>query len=650
MNLTPEEKAIGRENFYAAVGSNLKIHGESQSPRDFLKQAVVRGVTCGGRPNASIPEPLDPASTPSLGEYYFEHDFPPAERLRVGVIGTGDEGSVLIGAINPNYIDVRAVADIRPYNIHRAFYGDYSSATARSVRCGLMAKYGWKTKEEGGVKEYGHYEELIANAQADGIEAVIIALPLHLHAPAAIKAMRAGLHVLTEKLMGHSVRECKEMALVARETGMILATGHQRHYNILYDRAVDLIERGVLGDLHYIRAQWHRGNLPHSDSWQQPMPRAVKPDDPKSMDLIRKLEEWSPKLQRAQRTVEALKKKKPARGIANWEREIKKWESELKKYQREIDKYQPLVDQVNAQIRDAEVDAVKYGYKDAVIRDAAGNVVYRRPAMEELIRWRLWDRTGGGLMAELGSHQLDAASIFIAAVHGGKKQYPLSVAAAANRPIFPPDREVDDHVFCVFEFPAPGYYEDDGKTVKDPQKKIGVQYASINGNGFGGYGETVFGTKGTLILEREKEALLFQTQNTPEKGYSELKIKVGPLRDKSGKVVRDKDGNVAGAQMDISDSGDRESAAIGELAMKEAQRGYTEEMEHWAWCIKNPAPENQPRCKPEVALGDAVIALATNMAAREGRRIEFKKEWFQVDSPLTPEGLTPDPNDPQRYG
>ena len=59
------------------------------------------------------------------------------------------------------------------------------------------------------------------------------------------------------------------------------------------------------------------------------------------------------------------------------------------------------------------------------IKDAAGKVVYERPAIEELIRWRLWDRTGAGLMAELGSHQLDAASIFIAAVHDGEKQIPL---------------------------------------------------------------------------------------------------------------------------------------------------------------------------------------------------------------------------------
>jgi len=65
-------------------------------------------------------------------------------------------------------------------------------------------------------------------------------------------------------------------------------------------------------------------------------------------------------------------------------------------------------------------------------------------------------------------------------------------------------------------------------------------------------------------------------------------------------------------------------------------------LEHWAWCIRNPAPENRPRCHPTVAMGDAVIALTTNMAARQCRRIEFKEEWFDPDKPDTPEGIAPD--------
>ena len=285
--------------------------------------------------------------------------------------------------------------------------------------------------------------------------------------------------------------------------------------------------------------------------------------------------------------------------------------------------WEKKIAQVRAQIEDA-VDAKKFGYVDLDVKDGSGKVVYHRPAIEELFRWRLWDRTGGGLMAELGSHQLDAASIFIAAAHGGEKQHPLSVAAAANRPLFPPDRDVEDHVYCIFEFPAPGY---DAKDPIASRKKIGVQYASINGNGFGGYGETVLGTEGTLVLETEKDAMLYKTHETTSK----TKIATAKSGGKKGAAV-----------LQVDEGGDPESAAIGTLGALPAERGYTEELEHWAWCIRNRAPENLPHCHPKVAMGDAVIALTSNLAARQGARIEFKKEWFDIQSDETPEGVKPD--------
>ncbi len=175
-------------------------------------------------------------------------------------------------------------------------------------------------------------------------------------------------------------------------------------------------------------------------------------------------------------------------------------------------------------------------------------------------------------MAELGSHQLDAASLFIAACHNGEKQHPLSVAAAADRPLFPPDRDVEDHVYCIFEFPAPGYDADDPF---NSRKKIGVQYASINGNVFGGYGETVFGTEGTLLLETEKEPMLYKTHETTSKT----------------KVVAKKADNKTTPALQVDDSGDPESVAIGTLGALPAERGYAEELEHWAWCIRNRAGE-----------------------------------------------------------
>jgi predicted dehydrogenase len=553
MNLTEGQKATGKENFTDVVNITR---------RDFLTGTLAAGLATGA----------------GLGSIYFGYGKSVGDPLRVGVLGTGDEGSVLLGAHNPDYLSVVAIADVRPYNVFRAFHGDVSSASAYTARPGLMAKYKWSGEDEARkqVKVYGAYEDLLAD---DNVEAVIIALPLHLHAEAAIKAMRAGKHVLTEKLMGHSVHECKEMSRVSRETGKILATGHQRHYSVLYDNAVYTIGKArLLGDLHSIRAQWHRGNLPGNDSWKPPMPG--------DESLAKKLAGWKKDLDAA----------KPA-DVATLTKRIA---------------------QLEAQISDTLVDATKYGYTPMTLADGSS-----RSPMEELIRWRLWNRTGGGLMAELGSHQLDAAGIFVSAMHGeGKKVKPLTVTAIGNRSIFPADREIDDHVYCMYEYPAPGYDQ-------DKNKKIVVTYSSINGNGFGDYGEVVMGTKGTLVLEREQDVMLYK----------------GSAKDTRVTVAKGKDG---APTLDTTESGGGGGpAASGKPGGDTAppSRGYTEEMEHWAWCIRNPSPENQPRCKPEVAIADAVIALVSNIALANPEtqsRIEFKPEWFDIASDETPEGVTPD--------
>ena len=181
MNLTPEERAVGIANFRAAVGSPLVR-------REFLEKGIQEKL----------------ASGKGLGSYYFKYGDSVPEPVRVGVLGTGDEGSVLLGAINPKFIQVKAIADIRPYNVHRAFHGDYSSEAALKVRPGLMAKYDWKSEDEAkkNVKVYGHYRELIANAKADGIEAIIIALPLHLHRPGGRGRHEGGLARADRKAHG----------------------------------------------------------------------------------------------------------------------------------------------------------------------------------------------------------------------------------------------------------------------------------------------------------------------------------------------------------------------------------------------------------------------------------------------------------------
>jgi predicted dehydrogenase len=574
MNLTPEERATGKENFETAIGGDGAFNR-----RSFLGTTLAVAAAGGG-----------------LGAMYFGYakEGPPKNPLRVGFIGVGDEGEVLLGALKSpetrKFLDVVAIADIRPYSVHRAFWGDHSSDDALARRPGLISINGWKDESEARahVKVYDKdYMDLLNDKD---VEAIVIALPLHLHAPVAIQAMRKGKHVLTEKLMGHSVHECKEMGRVAAETNKFLAVGHQRNYSVLYDNAKWLIAHGIIGDVHHIRAQWHRGNLPGHDSWQQPLPTNDK-DAKKLQDQITSLEK-----------------------VLN----------DPKSKMKDVEHANKLIAQIKVQLADKVVDAVKHGYEDRTLETG-----YARSALEELIRWRLWNRTGAGLMAELGSHQLDAAGILIGAVHAkeGEQHHalPLTVTAIGGRSLFPVDRDCEDHVYCMFEFPGPGYYSDAKKrTIADPQKKIVVTYSSINGNGFGDYGEVVMGTQGTLVLERELEAMLFKAASTA------TKIQVDSDK---GKAV-----------LNTAESGGH-AAPVGKAALEVGpiSRGYTEELEHWAWCIKNPSSGDKPRCYPAVALGDAVIALTTNQVVREGKepRKEFKPEWFEIDSDETPEGEKP---------
>ena len=120
-NLTPEEREIGRDNYYSAVTSH-----DQMSRRGFLATSAAAGVAGVG-----------------IGGMYFGYG-KPDRPVRVCVIGTGDEGNVLMGAINPDFVEVKSICDIRPSSVHRAFHGDWSTPNTLKARPGLMSVYGWK--------------------------------------------------------------------------------------------------------------------------------------------------------------------------------------------------------------------------------------------------------------------------------------------------------------------------------------------------------------------------------------------------------------------------------------------------------------------------------------------------------------------------
>ena len=102
-----------------------------------------------------------------------------------------------------------------------------------------------------------HYAEWREMLQKEDLEAVIIALPLWLHADVTVACLEAG-NVLCEKMMAWDVAGCERMLQASERTGRLLEIGYQRQYNPVYQAAYEgIVRSGQLGDVYHARLVWH---------------------------------------------------------------------------------------------------------------------------------------------------------------------------------------------------------------------------------------------------------------------------------------------------------------------------------------------------------------------------------------------------------
>lgn len=573
LDLTPEQKATGKANFEQTAG-------------DLARAGKSKTMVTGGEPDPKNPDRRDVlkaglaagAVVPVSAAVYFGYSsWKGNKAVKTALIGCGDEGGVLVGDHNPEYNEIVAVCDIRPTNMDRIFKGD------TGPRKGLNKVYGEATAKK--IARYDNLSALLADKSKLGLEAVVIATPLNTHDPITKACMDAGLHVLCEKLMARDVTRCKGMIKHAKDTGTLLAVGHQRHYSTLYAQALEMLENGILGDIKHIRALWHRNN-----SWRY---------SESAFDKNKYAAEYGIPYY-----------------VDSWYKEIPKADAAA------------LPPEKLKELAFGNPDL--YGFKDVA----------------ELVRWRCFDKTGGGLMAELGSHQLDASSIVLGHVK------PLAVSGVGGKFFYGPgrnDRESDDGVFVTFEFPGPKHPKA-GKGGTDANDVVVVTFTSFNSNEFEGYGEWVMGSHGTMFLEKEADVYLWREKDKSKKG------------DTGGRDTRVTVTTAGGGKPAMESTstwgGGGGSAPIGKAAgasgWDSAVRGYRTEMEHFAYCVRKWQELKQkvsyekkdgklvhgeiiPRCHGEVAMADAIMALTANMAMAKRERIVFEDGWFDADKPDAPE-------------
>src|SRR5690625_826579 len=98
-------------------------------------------------------------------------------------------------------------------------------------------------------KSYGSYEELLSDQE---IDAVYIPLPNHLHKEWAIKAAKAGKHILCEKPIALDAEEAQEMVDACEKAGVILAEAYMYRHQGRYEAIKKVIANGDIGDLRGI--------------------------------------------------------------------------------------------------------------------------------------------------------------------------------------------------------------------------------------------------------------------------------------------------------------------------------------------------------------------------------------------------------------
>lgn len=166
-----------------------------------------------------------------------------ARKIRLGMIG-GGIGS-MIG-------DMHRLA-----SAHAGFElvaGVLSSTKARAdesaAKAGIAPERSYATFAEMAEREA---------VRKDGIEAVAILTPNHLHAPAARAFMEKGVHIVCEKPMTANLAEAEELVALARARNAAFIVTHSYTGFPMVRRAREIVAAGTLGEIRSVRSTYLQG-------------------------------------------------------------------------------------------------------------------------------------------------------------------------------------------------------------------------------------------------------------------------------------------------------------------------------------------------------------------------------------------------------
>lgn len=182
----------------------------------------------------------------AMGAPAFAQGQGSGRKLGYAIVGLGGYG---LGVIIPQFKNCK----------HSRLVALVSGDPAKAKR--VAAEYGVPEK---GIYNYQNYDAIRDNPD---IDIVYICLPVSMHAEYTIRAAKAGKHVLCEKPMALSSRECENMIAACKQAGKKLMIGYRCHFEAHNLEAIRRARAGDIGKLRYFRSE-HGFTMGSPDSWR----------------------------------------------------------------------------------------------------------------------------------------------------------------------------------------------------------------------------------------------------------------------------------------------------------------------------------------------------------------------------------------------